>query len=353
MAYVEADKRLKIISWGSVIAGALTVLAISLLLSLLTSGLGLGMVDAQSNDPLNGVGATFGWTSAIALLISLAAGGYLAGYLSGVAGWVHGFLTWAVALLIAAFLSFAAIGGAINLSGALLGGAANITGSVAGAAGNAVGGAAGIIGNAATSLADTLDTNGITDVDGDDVAAQLRQAAGQANLQALQPELIQEQLTGARQDVTTAGQELLANPQNYETIANDLLAALQARVTTLESEIDRDAVVTAIADNTTLTEPQVQQAADRAIELYQGIATTAREQLNTIEQSVTTAQARLKTLQAQALEQADRAAAAASSAALWAFFGALLGGVVAVGAGIIGARSPVDARSATAVHTRY
>jgi hypothetical protein len=346
MAYVEtAERRLKVISWGSVIAGALTVLAVSLLLSLLTTGLGLGMVDATSNDPLGGVGATFGWTSAVALLVSLAAGGYLAGYLSGVAGWVHGFLTWALAMLIAAYLSFAAIGGAVNVGGQLLGGAINVTGAAAGAAGNAIGGAAGLAGNAASGLADMLNADQISDIDGDDVVAQLRQAANQANLEALQPQLVEDQLDGARQEITAAGRNLLSNPGDYEAIVSQLVDQLKARVGTLESEINRDDIVKAISDNTTLDEQQVQQAADRAVELYQGVATSAREQISNFEQTVTATQAQIKQVEAQAREQADRAAAAASSAALWGFGGALLGALVAIGAAIFGARSPVDARN--------
>lgn len=344
MAYVDADKRVKIISWGSVIAGAITVLAVLLLLSLLTSGLGLGAIDAQSSDPLSGAGSTFGWMSAVSLLIALGVGGYLAGYLSGVAGWVHGFLTWALAMLVAAYLSFAAIGGAISLTGNVIGGVANATGAVAGAAGNALGGAAGAAGNAIGGLTQALDRQVINTVDGDEIAAQLRQAVQQANIEALQPDLIEAELTGARDDVTTAGQDLLNNPGDYEAIVERLIASLQDRVETLSAEINRDDVVAAISANTNLSEAQVEEAADRAIGLYQDTAETARVQLNNVEAAVTEAQQRLVALQEQAKEQADRAAAAAASAALWAFFGALLGAVVAIGAGVIGARSPVDAR---------
>jgi len=70
-AEVGANRRVKIVSWGSVIAGAVTVLAVSVLLSLLASGMGLGQVDADANNPLGGVGATFGWSSAILLLLRL------------------------------------------------------------------------------------------------------------------------------------------------------------------------------------------------------------------------------------------------------------------------------------------
>jgi hypothetical protein len=343
MAHLDVDRRFSAISWGSVFAGALTVLAVSMLLSLLSSAFGLGMVDATSNDPLAGVGSAFGWSSALFLLISLAAGGYLAGYLSGVAGWVHGFLTWAIALLIAAYLSFAAIGGALNVSGAVLGGAANVAGSTVSAAGQAVGGVGSAVGSAVSGLANRLDGSNLQ-IDGGDALAQLRRATQDANLEALQPQLIEQQLSAGREDISNAAQDLLSNPTNYEAISKTLLDKLRERVATVRSEVNRDDVVKAIADNTTLSEPEVQQAADHAIGLYTEIANKAGDQLDAIDRNVTAAQERLTELKAQALEQADRTAAAAASASLWAFFGALLGAIVAVVAGIIGARSPITAR---------
>lgn len=346
MAYieVEAERRVKIVSWGSVIAGAVTVLAISLLLSLLASGMGLDQVDADATDPLSGVGATFGWSSALFLLVSLAAGGYVAGYLSGVAGWMHGFLTWALAMLVAAWLSLAALGGVINMTGTVLGGVANATTSAASAATNAVGGATDLVGNAVGSLSTTLNEQVFDEVDAD-ATGQLTTAVEQAELSALEPQLIEDQLAGARTDVRQAAQSLLADPTSYDAVLEELLADLRARVETLNSEINRDDVVAAIAANTTLTDDQVEQAADRAMELYADLATQARLQVESIDETVTAAQARLVDLQERTLEQAERAANATSSAAYWAFFGALLGGIVAVVAGIVGTRSPAASRT--------
>lgn len=346
MAYVEveAGRRIKIVSWSAVIAGAVTVLAISLLLSLLASGMGLDQVDADATNPLSGVGATFGWSSAVFLLLSLAAGGYVAGYLSGVAGWIHGFLTWALAMLVAAWLSVAALGGVINMTGTVLGGVASATTSAAGAATSAVGGAADLVGNAVSSLSTTLDEQVFDEIDAD-VTGQLSAAVEQADLSALEPQVIEDQLAGARTDVTQAAQSLIADPTSYDAVLETLLADLRARVETLNSEINREDIVAAIAANTTLTDEQVEQAADRAMELYTDLATQARGQIETLDETVTAAQERLVALQERAIQQAERTANAASSAAYWAFFGALIGGVVAIAAGIMGTRSPVASRT--------
>ena len=345
MAYVEvdADRRVKIVSWGSVIAGAVTVLAVSLLLSLLAGGLGLGQVDADASNPLGGVGATFGWSSALFLLISLAAGGYVAGYLSGIGGWIHGFLTWAVAMLVAAWLSVSALGGIINTTGSVLGGAANATGGAARAATDVAGGATDLIGNAVGALAATVDDQLFDDLDVE-VRRQLALAARQADLAALEPQLIEDQLAGARADIAQAGQALAMDPTNYATIVEDLLATLRDRAETLTEEINRDDVVAAIAANTTLSDAQVEDGADRVIALYNSLAAEVRDQVNSIDETVSAAQDRLVALQDRALEQAQRAADAASSAALWAFFGGLIGAGVAIGAGVMGTRSPVAVR---------
>ena len=343
MSHLEVERRFSAISWGSVFAGVLTVLAVSMLLSLLSSALGLGMIDAKANDPLSGVGSAFGWSSAIFLLISLAAGGYLAGYLSGAAGWVHGFLTWALALLIAAYLSISAISGAVSLTGSVISGAASVTGTAASAAGQAVGGLGQAVGSGVTALAKRLEGTNLN-LDGDEALEQLRQAAQQANLEALQPRMIEGELSGAREDVTNAAQDLASNPTNYEAIAKGLIEKLRGRVEKIRAEINRDDVVQAIAQNTNLTEQEVQQAADRAIGLYNGIATRAGDQLDALERNVDAAQVRLAELKVQATEQADQAAAAAATASLWGFFGALIGAIVAVIFGAIGARSPLVAR---------
>ena len=56
------------VSWGSVFGGVMTVLAISVLLSILNSSIGLFMLDPLSEHPASGIGAAVGIGSAIILL---------------------------------------------------------------------------------------------------------------------------------------------------------------------------------------------------------------------------------------------------------------------------------------------
>ena len=110
-------------SWGSVFGGVMTVLAISVLLSILNSSIGLFMFDPLSDHPVAGIGTAVGIGSAIILVAGMAAGGFVAGKLAGMDGMIHGFLVWATTLIVAVVLGiFLAVGAAkmtVNTLGAV------------------------------------------------------------------------------------------------------------------------------------------------------------------------------------------------------------------------------------------
>jgi len=114
------------VSWGAVIAGAVGAAALSLVLFLLGTGLGLAVVSPWASERVSGTAAsvsTIVWVTFVQLLASVL-GGYLAGRLR--TRWVtvhtnevyfrdtaHGFLAWAVATLLMATLLSSAIGTAV------------------------------------------------------------------------------------------------------------------------------------------------------------------------------------------------------------------------------------------------
>jgi hypothetical protein len=130
---VANDSNSSGVSWGAVIAGAFVAAALSLALLALGTGIGFSAVSPWANA---GVSASaIGWTAIVWLvlmqLIASSIGGYLAGRLR--TKWVnvhthevyfrdtsHGFLVWAVGLVVtAAFLTSAAasmIGGTARAS---------------------------------------------------------------------------------------------------------------------------------------------------------------------------------------------------------------------------------------------
>ena len=130
------------VSWGAVIAGAVGAAALSLVLFLLGTGLGLAVVSPWAIERISGTAAsvsTIVWITVVQLLASLL-GGYLAGRLRS--RWLtvhtnevyfrdtaHGFLAWAVATLLMATLLSSAIGTAIS-TGLKAGAAGAVTAAV-------------------------------------------------------------------------------------------------------------------------------------------------------------------------------------------------------------------------------
>lgn len=106
-------------SWGAIFAGALIFLALMVVFGLISGALGL--------SGAGGLAVTI-W-SIIAMLLALAAAGFVAGALAGRAGLLHGLVTWAASLV-----------GILVLVGWI---GASILGAVGGALGGVVQGAAG------------------------------------------------------------------------------------------------------------------------------------------------------------------------------------------------------------------
>ena len=141
------------VSWGAVIAGAVGAAALSLVLIILGTGLGLSAVSPWAHEGISSVTAsvsTIVWITVVQLLASVL-GGYLAGRLRS--RWLtvhlhevffrdtaHGFLAWAVATLLMASLLSAAVGsivsGGVKAGGAVVATAAPVAGAGVGAAAN-------------------------------------------------------------------------------------------------------------------------------------------------------------------------------------------------------------------------
>lgn len=319
-------------SWGAIAGGVVTALAVSVLISLLAAALGLGQVEALSANPLQGVGAAFGWTSALGLVLSLAAGGFVAGRLAGVTGFAHGFLTWAVTVLTALVLGAMALTGAARVATDAAGAVIAVAGEVAGAAGQALGDGAG-------ALADVLDREVIGEIDFAAIERDIRAELGTVNVAPLVPDALEAELEGARADVEAAAADLRADPAGFETIAQDLLASLAARAESVAGEIDRDSVIDTLVLNTDLTLPEAEDAADRAIAAYDAAVVAVQDGIAEAEGAIADARQALADFEAEARRQADAAAAAASGAAWWGFLAALGGAIIAGLAGIAGVRT--------------
>ena len=92
------------ISWGAVIGGALMVVAVQLLLSMLGIGIGMTTIDPAQGAAGTPDASTFSLSAviwwAVSYLVALVIGGYVAARLAGAwektDGVLHGLLTWAL-----------------------------------------------------------------------------------------------------------------------------------------------------------------------------------------------------------------------------------------------------------------
>ena len=327
-------------SWGSIIGGVVTVFAISIALAMLGAAIGFGMVEPLESDPLSGVGTGFTIVSAIAMIVSLAAGGYVAGRLAGRTGFIHGFLTWGTALLIGTVIGAMALGGALRIAGNAVGSIFSAAGTVASGVGQAAAGAAG----GAGSLIERA-TQQLNEQFGDDVQADPGERIGQilrdTGVPELQPQYLRGQVAEARRDVSRAVGDMLDRPDNVGEIAKQLGQQLRQRAEGIADNVDREAAVTALQNNTQMTRPEAERAVDQAIAQYRESVAALERRLTQVEEDLNRLGERLEAAEQRAREEADKAAAAASRSALWAFIALVIGALVSGGAGLAGSRSRV------------
>ncbi|ATB45687.1 hypothetical protein [Corallococcus macrosporus] len=208
------------LSWGAIFGGAFVALALWLLLNSLGLALGLSTVDPNDPGSARAAGIGTGIWSAIAPLIALFCGGFVAarsaGRLDKGGGALHGAVLWGLTTLVG-----------ISLLGMLLssiiGTALRASGAVMGATGAAVAGAASGGGQAAQTFG--LDAN-----------------------DALGP--INRRLQAEGKPTITANQ--------LQTATSEVLStALRT------GNLDREVLVTSIADNTRLSRQDAEGIADR------------------------------------------------------------------------------------------
>jgi hypothetical protein len=152
-AAVEETTSVSGVSWGAIFAGAAGAAALSLILVLLGSGLGFSAMSPWASE--GATAKTIGISTVVWLaltqIVASGLGGYLAGRLrvkwSNIHGdevyfrdTAHGFLSWAVATLVAAVLIVGSVSGIVG-SGVKAGAtaAAGVAGTAATAAGSAAG----------------------------------------------------------------------------------------------------------------------------------------------------------------------------------------------------------------------
>lgn len=334
------------VSWGSIIAGVVTVTAISLLLTTLGTSLGLSLLSPKSEDMVNGAGwAVLAW-SVISVVFSLACGGFVSGRLAAADGTIHGFLTWATSLLVASVLGFAAAGGILNMAGSAVGAATSAAGSAVNGIGNVAGKATGATADIGQSILDRLGFN--TQLSDQQIDKQVIEALRKSDIKELQPEFLQSQLQAVGDDLSKAVKNLAVNPQNSDTILDDLSQKLKSRVEATSKGVDRNEIKKVLTENTSLSPEEADKAVENFIDMRDKAVQEVNDRMANLENNLNDAKAQYEELKQQAKEKADAAARAGAKIGLWSFIGLLIGAIVSALAGLWGVNTHPSYRKITA-----
>jgi len=311
-------------------------MAISVLLAILASSISLFMLDPQSTDPASGIGTNVGIWTVVAFLISFTAGGFVAGKLAGADGMIHGFLVWATTTIVSVVLTFMLISGVVKLTG-------NILGSVSSVAGNVISGVGSAVGTGVSKAAEHLggvfeDMDINSDTDMRQVRQDVRQALRKSGIRELQPEYLQRQMNDTRADLKRSAKRLVTNPNDADRIIDGFTNRLSERADKITQNIDRQDITRAIANNSNMSQAEVERTVDEYMELLTTAKEKGQEQIENIQQSIAQAKQDWEVMKQEARVAADKATNAAARSALWSFIALLVGAVICVFAGSFGTK---------------
>ncbi|HEV7380694.1 MAG TPA: YrzE family protein [Dyadobacter sp.] len=299
---------LKRISWSAVFAGVLVAIVLQMLLSLLGFGIGLGSLDVvEEKNPAAGLGAGSAIWYIITSLLSLFAGSWVAGRLASAPrlfdGVLHGVLTWCLVTLLTVYFLTTTIG-------SIIGGAGRLVGGLVKTAGAGVAAAAPGIGNA---VQDQMKANGIdvNNLDLSDLKGEANKLLRQTGNPALNPNRLEQKADRAADQAGDAAGRAASDPANADDIAGGIFKNLFREGKETVSQIDRDDAVNVVMKRTGKSREESQQIVNNWINTYN----QARVKLEETK----------KEAEAKARQMADDAASAASKAAIFGFFGLLIG----------------------------
>lgn len=336
MEQVNLTRVRKRVSWGSIFAGVVTVLAISVLISMLVTSIGLFQFDPLSDDPTAGIGATVGIGTVISMIVSFIIGGFVAGKLAGADGVIHGLVVWAVTSIVAVLMALFLAVGAVKVTANVLGSVSSVAGSVLSDVGSMAGkGISNLAGEAKDLFGDIdIDTN----IKGDSIRKDVRRALQKSGIKELNPDYLGNQLKAVKGDLKRTVKQVAANPDRADDLINGFTNRLKTRANTITKNIDRNDVSTAIANNTNLSKAEADKAVDQYMNLIETATDKAKEQINNLEETLEKAKQEWQEIKHKALLEAEKASNAAARSALISFFGLLVAAILCCWAGFFGTR---------------
>ncbi|MFO8150590.1 MAG: hypothetical protein R6T93_09850 [Trueperaceae bacterium] len=255
-------------SWGAIVAGVVAAFVVMLVLEVLMLWLGFSAIDpVREANPVAGLGAG----AAIGYLVSLAIALFVGGLVTGrLANRVNGSDVFWHGFLTWGVFTLASLGIAFTAAGVLVSGTLGVVG-------NAVGAVGGGVAAFAPDLAETQ-------------------------------ELLEEQLA-LSDDALDELEPLWTDPAARREFADEIARVFDDESAAIDAA-DRQDLIDFIAENTELSEGGIEARVDRWIERFEE------------------AQARLVELEDDLRMAGEEAADALAGAAMWAFFGLILGALI-------------------------
>lgn len=334
-----------LISWQFIIAGAITTLAVSIVMAVLGVALGFTVVKPMSDEPTSGLGTAFGVWSAISVLVSLALGGFVAGAFAGVRGAEHGFMVWATVLLLGALFSSSVIGMAVRTVSSAMRGIGAGTASIASTVGQGVSGVSsvtfghgGLMSNVYDYVHDHLQNTMAFDVDTGEIKEDIAEVLRDTEIEQLQPENIKSHIQAAKSDLRKAINRIRVDSDHYEQIIAEFLNTEKNRLDGITGEIDRDAAIKALMNNRSMAKEEAEKTVDNAVRVYNRTINKAKRAISEAHHQLDEAREHMREMGVRARCRADRMANTAAKSALAAALALVLGAIVCSYAGMYGAR---------------
>lgn len=327
------------LSWGSIIAGVVTFLALFIVFSSIGSALGLGIIDFTSNNPFSGLGTTAIIWAVVTALVSFFSAGFVSGVASRRLGLLHGFITWASNLIVSVIFVSMILSSLLSLAGRASGGVANV-------AGDAIGAGADAATTVVTEGFDSLQEN--LDIDQGEMEQQTVEILEGTGIEELQPDYLNDQLDDARKDIQEAAQAVITNPDNADQILRDLGDQLSARAENVSQEVDEEAISNSISENTDLTGPEAEEAAENIVEGIEQANQTAQEGLNSAVEALNQVPEELDA----AIQELQQTAEEASTVSAWSLFGLFIAHILMAIVSSLGGRMGARLTKHSAEETR-
>lgn len=320
-------------SWRAVFAGVVTFLATLILLSFIGTAIGFGVPDLTESEPFSGVGVGLIIWIIVTLILSFGLAGYIAGLTANRAGFIHGFITWAVSLISIAVLMTTAVS---SIFGAL----GNIVSSTADTVGNVTGEVATGVANVSEDSFNAIVDN--VDIDTDELETTVTDVLEDTDIPELQPDYLQSQLEATGEDITDAGYNIVVGGNDAEAEIDTVVNNIEDRIETIDQELDEDALTTAVSNNTDLSEEEVESAVNNITEAYGEATAQASQALEEAQVAVQDLRVEVEQAAEEGVEVAEDVSDETAKYSLYIFFGLLIALFVTAFAGQAGAKTYQD-----------